>query len=157
MRKLPLIGVLVAVCICGFAQDYSTDRTTLANFLKRMYNQTAFEGVKIVEDYDAQYFISVLSLDKSRYQTSNALFRVANVKALRQASEFVNGGKITSDLVIRTTEVKEAAGAITVSEETIEKIHSVGFVQGMELLINFASADDTQMVFIYLREIGATK
>jgi hypothetical protein len=156
MKKLVLL-LLALLPLISYAQDYSSDKTTLANFLKRMYNQTAFEGVKIVEDYDAQYFISVLSLDKSRYQTPNALFRVANVKALRQASEFVNGGKITSDLVIRTTEVKDSAGAITLSEETIEKIHSVGFVQGMELLINFASADDTQMVFIYLREIGATK
>jgi hypothetical protein len=156
MKKLVLF-LLALLSLVSYAQDYSSDKTTLANFLKRMYNQTQFEGVKIVEDYDAQYFISVLSLDKSRYNTQSAMFRVANVKALRQASEFVNGGKITSDLVIRTTEVKDSASAITVSEETIEKIHSVGFVQGMELLINFASADDTQMVFIYLREIGATK
>jgi hypothetical protein len=81
------------------------------------------------------------------------MFRVANVKALRQASEFVNGGKITSDLVIRTTEVKDSTGVVTVSEETIEKIHSTGFVQGMELLINFVPADDTQMVFIYARKV----
>jgi hypothetical protein len=78
-----------------------------------MYNNTAFEGVKILKDYDAQYFISVFNLDKTRYQTPNAMFRVANVKALRQASEFVNGGKITSDLVIRTTEVKDSTTAST--------------------------------------------
>jgi len=152
MKRL-LFFLFLGISLAASAQDYSTDKTTLANFLKRMYNQTKFEGVKIVEDYDNQYFISVLSLDKSKYQTQNAMFRVANVKALRQASEFVNGGKITSDLIIRTTEVKDSTGAVTVSEETIEKIHSVGFVQGMELLINFAPADDSQMVFIYMRKI----
>jgi hypothetical protein len=67
---------------------------------------------------------------------------------------FVNGGKITSDLIIRTTEVKDSTGNISVSEETIEKIHSVGFVQGMELLINFSPANDENMtVFIFVRKI----
>jgi hypothetical protein len=149
MKYLLFLSLLFPLSI--FAQGYNEAQITLANFLKRMYNSTTFEGVKIVEDYDNQYFISVLSLDKSRYQTQNAMFRVANVKALRQASEFVNGGKITSDLVIRTTEATTSA---TVSEETIEKIHSVGFVQGMELLINFIPSDTTQMVFIYSRKIN---
>jgi len=149
-----LFFALLLLPLSVFSQDYDTDRTTLANFLKRMYNQTAFEGVKIVEDYDNSYFISVLSLDKSKYQTKNAMFRVANVKALRQASEFVNGGKITSDLVIHTTEVQDSAGNVTVSEETIEKINSVGFVQGMELLINFTSSTNENIeVFIYIRKI----
>ena len=148
-----LFFLFLSISLSTFAQDYSADKTTLANFLKRMYNQTQFEGVKIVEDYDNQYFISVLSLDKSKYKTNNAMMRVAQVKALRQASEYVNGGKITSDLVIRTTEVKDSIGSTTVSEETIEKIHSVGFVQGIELLINFVSADNSQEVFIYIRKI----
>ena len=152
--KCTLFFLLLGITLSATAQDYDTDRTTLANFLKRMYNQTAFEGVKIVEDYDNSYFISVLSLDKSKYQTKNAMFRVANVKALRQASEFVNGGKITSDLVIRTTEVQDSTGNVTVSEETIEKINSVGFVQGMELLINFTSSTNENIeVFIYIRKI----
>jgi hypothetical protein len=125
----------------------------LANFLKRMYNQTKFEGVKLVEDYDNQYLISVLSLEKSKYKTESAMFRVANVKALRQASEYVNGASIASDLVVRTTEVKDSTGVATVSEETVEKIRSSGFVRGMELLINFVSADDERMIFIYMRKI----
>jgi hypothetical protein len=149
-----LFLLLSLVSLSTLAQDYDSERTTLANFLKRMYNQTKFEGVKLVEDYDSQYLISVLSLDKTRYKTQNAMFRVANVKALRQASEFVNGGTVASDLVIRTVEVKDSTGAVTVSEETVEKIRSAGFVQGMELLINFAPADDDkQMVFIYMRKI----
>jgi hypothetical protein len=154
LKKILFASIMLIGSTSLFAQDYDTDKTTLANFLKRMYNQTQFEGVKIVDDYDNQYFISVLSLDKTRYKTRNAMFRVANVKALRQASEFVNGGKITSDLVIRTTEVKDSTGTVTVSEETIEKIHSVGFVQGMELLVNFVpSSDENAMVFIYMRKV----
>jgi SLT domain-containing protein len=118
-----------------------------------MYNQTQFEGVKIVEDYDNSYLISVLSLEKSKYKTQSAMFRVAIVKARRQASAYVNGATIASDLIVRTTEAKDSTGAVTVSEETVEKIRSSGFVQGMELLINFAPADDKRMVFIYMRKI----
>ena len=144
--------LFLGISLSTFAQDYSTEKTTLANFLKRMYNQTKFEGVKIVEDYDNQYFISVLSLDRERYKKESDMFRVAQVKALRQASEFVNGVNITSDLIIRTTETNGSPDA-EVTVETLEKIHSTGFVQGMELLINFVRADTTQMVFIYMRKI----
>jgi hypothetical protein len=32
-----------------------------------MYNSAPFEGVKVIDDYDHQYFISVLSLEKGKY------------------------------------------------------------------------------------------
>jgi len=150
MKKLLLFSILSLFCAQIFAQSYNEDRTTLANYLKRMYNNTKFEGVKIVEDYDNRYLISVLSLEKAKYQKESDMFRVAQVKALRQASEFVNGGTITSDLIIRTTE-NAAGGEVTV--ETMEKMRTVGFVQGMELLINFVPSDETQMAFIYIRKI----
>jgi len=150
MKKLLLFSILSLFSVSLFAQSYNEDRTVLANFLKRMYNNTKFEGVKIVEDYDNKYLISVLNLEKAKYQKESDMFRVAQVKALRQASEFVNGGTVTSDLIIRTTE-DSSGGEVTV--ETMEKMRTVGFVQGMELLINFEPADDSQMAFIYIRKI----
>jgi hypothetical protein len=51
MKRL-LFFMLLGISFSSFAQDYATEKTTFANFLKRMYNQTAFEGVKIVEDYN---------------------------------------------------------------------------------------------------------
>ena len=150
MKKVLLFSIISLFCVQLFAQNYNDERTTLANFLKRMYNNTKFEGVKIVEDYDNRYLISVLSLEKAQYKKESDMFRVAQVKALRQASEFVNGGVITSDLVIRTTESKDST---SVTVETMEKIRTVGFVQGMELLINFEPTDTKQMAFIYLRKI----
>ncbi|MDR1331050.1 MAG: hypothetical protein LBK07_03015 [Tannerella sp.] len=159
MRKLSFFSILLLYCVHIFAQGYNEDQTAFANFLKRMYGQTKFEGVKIVEDYDHQYFISVLSLERSLYKKQSDMFRVAQVKAMRQASEFVNGGTVSSDAVIRTTETKDPAGTKgEISVETVERIHSVGFVQGMELLISFTpAADDTQTVFIYSRKIEAAK
>jgi hypothetical protein len=158
MKKWLLSGILWLSWASIFAQGYNEEQTALANFLKRMYNQTRFEGVKIVEDYDNQYFISVLSLENGRYKKPADMFRVAQVKAMRQASEFVNGGLVTSDLLIRTTETKDSSGTkAEVSIETLEKVRTVGFVQNMELLINFTPADNTQTVFIYSRKIEKSK
>jgi hypothetical protein len=154
MKKLLFVSILTGIYFVSFAQDYSSDKASLANFLKRMYNQTKFEGVKVVEDYDNSYLISVLSLEKGSYKKESDMFRVARVKALRQAGEFVNGSTVASETVIRTTETKDSTNKVTVSVETAEKMHTAGFVQNMELLINFAPADDDkQMVFIYMRKI----
>ena len=150
MKKVLLFSIISLFCVQLFAQNYNDERITLANFLKRMYNNTKFEGVKIVEDYDNRYLISVLSLEKAQYKKESDMFRVAQVKALRQASEFVNGGTITSDVVIRTVESKEE---VNIPVETVEKMQSVGFVQSMELLVNFETSDENQMAFIYLRKI----
>ena len=150
MKKLLLISVLSLFSANIFAQSYNEDNTILANYLKRMYTNSKFEGVKIVEDYDNKYLISVVNLEKAKYQKESDMFRVAQVKALRQASEFVNGSTISADAIIRTTE-NSAGGEVTI--ETVEKIRTVGFVQGMELLINFVPSDETQMVFIYLKMI----
>ena len=153
MKRLSFLTLFIFP-ILAFSQGYNEDRTTLANFLKRMYNTTRFEGAKIVEDYDNQYLISVLSLVKGNYEKESNMFRVAQVKALRQASEFVNGSTITSEAVIRT---KESNNEVKVTVETVENMRSVGFVQGMELLANFESADNREMVFIYLRKIEVEK
>jgi len=156
MKKLNLFLALLLLSTFCFSQDFSTESTALANFLKRMYNQTAFEGVKIVEDYDNSYLISVISLEKAKYNNESTMNRVAQVKARQQASVFLNGSTISSDLVIQTTETKKTTNTETITEmvETIKE-QSVGFVQGMELMINFLSAKDPErMVFIYARKIG---
>jgi hypothetical protein len=155
MKKFLLIGFLSAFYIYSFSQDYSSDKTTLSNFLKRMYNNTAFEGVKIVEDYDNSYLISVVSLEQSKYNNESTMSRVAQIKARQQASVFLNGSSISSDLLIQVSETKKTTGTESVVK-TIESIreHSVGFVQGMELMINFLSAKDPErMVFIYASRI----
>ena len=68
------------------AQSYDAERTTLMNFLIRMYNNTPFEGVRIIEDYEEAYLLSVLTLEKSKYPNESTMNRVASVKAMSQAS-----------------------------------------------------------------------
>jgi 6-pyruvoyl-tetrahydropterin synthase len=154
MKKIFLFLTLT-ITLSATAQSYNDDKTAFTNFLKRMYTVTPFEGVKIVDDYDHQYLISVISLDKAKYTTESIMFRVAQVKAQSQASSFLNGSTISMDMVIRTAETKDStqnSKTITESVETIRE-NSTGFTQGMELLTNFDNSDNLRKVFIYCREI----
>ncbi len=148
----------ILVSLKSHSQSFNTDKTSLANFVKRMYNSSTFEGVKVVDDYDHKYFISVLSLEKAKYTSESTMNRVAQVKAQSQANTFFNGSNITSDLVIRTTEKsgKDGNGTITETIETIKE-NASGFTQGLELLSTFDNTDGKRMVFIFYRELASKK
>ena len=143
------------ISISAKAQSFNEDEATLSNFIKRMYTTTPFEGVKIVYDYDHQYLVSVISLEKAKYTSESIMNRVAQVKAQSQASTFLNGATISMDMVITTKETKDSSNNVKTIVETVEQIkqNSVGFSQGLELLTNFDNADSLRMVFIYIREL----
>ena len=137
------------------SQSFNEDKTAFSNFIKRMYLSSPFEGVKIVDDYDHQYLVSVISLEKAKYTSESTMNRVAQVKAQSQASTFLNGATISMDMIITTKETKDSTNNVTTIVETVEQIkqNSVGFSQGLELLINFDSSDNLSMVFVYIREL----
>ena len=137
------------------AQSINEEKVSLSNFVKRMYFSKPFEGVKIIEDYDHQYLLSVISLDKAKYTNESIMNRVAQVKAQSQASTFLNGATISMDMVITTKESKDTMNNSKFITETVEQIkqNSVGFSQGLELLTNFENSDNLKMVFIYSREL----
>ena len=150
VKKLFIVITICAVSISTMAQGYNTEKTDLTNFLVRMYENAPFEGVRAVDDYEQQYLISVLTLEKAKYTNESVMFRVAGVKAMSQASRFFNGSSITSDLIIRTTEKSDGIGDTEMIETINEK--SVGFVKSLELLTNF-DIENGRMVFIYFTPI----
>ena len=154
MKKIFLFLTLT-ITLSANAQSFNDEKVSLTNFLKRMYTAKPFEGVKIVDDYDHQYLISVISLEKAKYTSESTMNRVAQVKAQSQASTFLNGATISMDMVITTKETKDSTNNVKTIVETVEQIkqNSVGFSQGLELLTNFDNADSKRMVFIYFREI----
>jgi hypothetical protein len=153
MKKLFII-LIIALSSNSYSQSINDDKTSVTNFIKRMYNSTPFEGVKVIDDYDHQYFISVLSLEKGKYPNEAMMNRVAQVKGQSQANIFFNGSTISSDLVIKTTENK-STDKTSSAVETIESIkeNAMGFVKSMELLTNFDNPDGKRMVFIFYKEI----
>ena len=150
--KIKVTIFLLFIAISSYSQSINDDKTSVTNFIKRMYNSAPFEGVKVIDDYDHQYFISVLSLEKGKYPNESMMNRVAQVKGQSQANIFFNGSTISSDLVIKTTENKSTDKPST-AVETIESIkeNAMGFVKSMELLTNFDNPDAKRMVFIFYK------
>jgi hypothetical protein len=155
MKNNLTIIFLFFIALSSYSQSINDDKTSLTNFIKRMYNSAPFEGVKVIDDYDHQYFISVLSLEKAKYTSEAMMNRVAQVKGQSQANIFFNGSTISSDLVIKTTESKSTDKPATSAVETIESIkeNAMGFVKSMELLTNFDNPDGKRMVFIFYKEM----
>ena len=155
MKNNLTIIFLLFIAFSSYSQSINEDKTALTNFIKRMYNAAPFEGVKVIDDYDHQYFISVLSLEKAKYTNEAMMNRVAQVKGQSQANIFFNGSTISSDLVIKTTENKSTDKPATSAVETIESIkeNAMGFVKSMELLTNFDNPDGKRMVFIFYKEM----
>lgn len=133
---LALLVAMIATIHDTYAQGFNGDKVAFINFVSRMYENSPFEGVKIVEDYDDAYLISVVSLPASNYPSESTMTRVAEVKARAQASRFINGADITLDMIITTKE----DGKGNSSTEIIEKIHegSFGHVEALELLTIFS-------------------
>lgn len=149
MRRVCNLLFFVVLALPCLAQGYNTERTSFTRFLVRMYNNAPFEGVRIVQDYDSTYLMSVLSLDPAKYGgNESTMNRVASVKAMSQANRFFNSSSITDDLIIRTTEDSVTGHSTTEIIESIRE-HSMGYVQALEQLTNFRGANGRQ-VFIFL-------
>lgn len=154
--KYLFITSLSMLYICSYSQGFNDDKTSLINFIKRMQNNSPFEGVKVIEDYDNKYLISVLSLDKAKYTSNSIMIRVAQTKAQSQANTFFNGSQINTNFIIKTTEQKQDSTKTKTTIETIEiiKENSAGFVNGLELLTNYEIEDGKRILFIYSRKMN---
>ena len=132
------------------AQSFNADKTALTNFLIRMYKHATFD-IKVVEDYDNHYLVSVVILDPAKYGGSErTMLRVASVKAMSQASRYFNGSSITADLLITTKEDAEGNANTEILEKIKEK--SIGYVNQLEHLSNFTN-DEGKQVFLYAKQI----
>lgn len=149
-----LIIIFIFLVNTSYSQGFNNDKVELSNFLKRMYTASPFEDVKLMEDYDNKYLISVLSLEKAKYQSASIMNRVAQVKAQSQTSRFFNGSTVSEDFIIRTTETTQSNNTTSVTETfQMIKENSIGFVNGLELLTNFEIEEGKKMLFIYIKQL----
>ena len=154
MRKILIDIFFLFVALGANAQGYNSDKVAFTNFLVRMYNDAPFEGVRVVDDYDRAYLLSVLALDKEKYKTDAIINRVASVKAMAQASRYFNDSNITQDLIIHTSEKADGSNDTEIIENIRE--NSVGYVKQLEQLTNFTREDGLQ-VFIFIKELEGLK
>lgn len=159
MLKLLFQTIILLLTLNVSAQSFNDEKIVFSNFVKRMYSSTPFEGVKIMDDYEHQYLVSIVSLDKSKYANESTMHRVSQVKAQSQANTFLNGASISMEMIITTKEIKDSTNNKKTIIDTVEKIkqNSIGFTQGLELLTNFDSTGNLRMVYVYVRELKSKK
>ena len=155
LKNISLLTLIFFLITGLSAQDFGGSKVGLANFARRMFNAQAFDGIKILQTEEGiPYMISVVSIKKDPSRSESVQSRIASVKSKAFASQYVNGSYISSEVIIVSKEEKSKDIVITKTElqETLKET-SMGFAEGMELLINFESNDGKQVVYIYYKEI----
>ncbi|MBR5039326.1 MAG: hypothetical protein IKX65_11485 [Prevotella sp.] len=150
LHKISLV-LLLFNAVCGYSQSYDQERIQLSNFIERMYRNAPFDGCRIVDDYDNSYLLSVVTLDRSKYKTTQIMNRVADVKSQRNAGEFFNGTQSYTEMTIKTPKGEEHESDMTEVYELI-KVHSIGYVKQMQLLTSFEYEAGMQ-VFVYYKKV----
>lgn len=149
------IAALLLMCAVGVqGQSFNSENSALAKFVQRMYSNTPFQGVKLLEDYDNKYLLSVIILDPAKYgNNESTMNRIAGVKAMSEASRFFNGSQITTDLIITTRE----DGNKNTTTEMLEKINeqSIGYIKTLSQLTNFTDSSNNR-VFVFYKLIENT-
>lgn len=153
MKRQLLLLLFALISFFSFAQGYNQQKISLTKFLVRMYENAPFEGVKVVDDYDHRYLLSVLTLSKEKYPSESAMNRIASVKAMSQASRYFNGSYTASDLIIRTSEKQGASDTEII--ETIKE-HAAGYVKSLEYLTSFDNSSGCK-VFMFLKQMDDDK
>lgn len=152
MKRLLILFTFLFVALSASTQGFNNDKTELSMFAERMYRNAPFEGVKVMQDYDNEYILSVVVLPVTNYNSESDMNRVAMVKAQRQVSTFFNGSTITSDLVITTSENPVDESVTTILTEIIRE-RFIGYVRQLELLTTFTMEQGTKKVFVFYKKL----
>jgi hypothetical protein len=83
---MKIIFILIAMLnVCSsFGQSFNDEKTSMINYIKRMYNSSPFEGARLIEGNEGSYYIAAISLLNN---TSSA--EINNTLAVKKAQEAV--------------------------------------------------------------------
>jgi hypothetical protein len=159
MRKLSLIILSCLIFYSAKSQSFNQEKTSLTNFIIRMYKSEPFTGVKVFLDYDNKYLVSIVKLNSSTYNNENTMNRVAEVKAKAQVNQFMNGSYISLESIVTTTATTSKKNSNTITEVSeVIKESSVGYVDNLEHVSTFSDEKEADYkVFVYLRELEKIK
>ena len=158
-----MIKRVIAIILFGLTtgtligQTFSPEVVSLGNFVRRMFEASPFEGVKVIEDYNNTYLISVVMLERSKYNNEIVMNKVATAKARSNVGKFLNGTQITTDFIVQTEERKSDTIRTEVITYDIIREKSAGMVDALETLVNFNTNEDKYFVFILFKEYNNLK
>ena len=149
MKKL-FIFLIFVVCWHAniIAQSYNPELTDLGMYIQRMYENSPFEGARIVETIDDYYLVTVVAEMPS--DNEYAMNRKAEVKGLSYANTFLNGAHISQSSVMHSK--KDSRGYTYEEIEDFIESRSMGHVQTMQLLVTFIT-DQEKKVFVYCKQL----
>ena len=152
MKKKQYLILLLAVIIGSncMGQSFNSDKVAFTHYLVRMYKAAPFDGIRVVEDYNDLYLVSVVLLSKDNYKSVSDMNRVAAVKSSAHVTRYLNGSTISDELIIRTKEDVSGENVTEITELIRE--NSYGYSKAMEQLTNFEDSSGNQ-VFIYSTKI----
>ena len=121
----------------------------LSKFVKNNYLKEPFDGSRIVASPNNNFFISVISLDPTKYTNPSLMDKVAQIKSNQQANAIFNGSTISSDIIIST---EQNGKGITTSSLEVIREQTMGFVKGLIALMKFDH--NGKKVFVYYQAIN---
>ncbi|NBY09695.1 MAG: hypothetical protein EBQ77_01630, partial [Sphingobacteriia bacterium] len=107
--------------------------TTLDEFITGVLKKKLVDGAKIISAPGNKYIIASISLENSKYTSSEMRDKAAFMKAKQFVNTLINGSTITSEQIIRTDE-SDSRTELTSTEVVKEK--AMGFIQGLEQLFS---------------------
>jgi hypothetical protein len=119
--------------------------TTLSHFMTDLLKKKNVDGSKIISAPNNKFVVVSISLENSKYVSTEMRDKTAFMKAKQMINSTLNGSTITSDQIIRTDETDSRT---EIKNTEIVKEHSMGFIQGLELLFsNELTSNKTTYVY----------
>ena len=151
MKRIVLAFLFVALSLNLYSREFYSNQEALVGFVKSLYEHTPFDGVRIIQDGDTNYLISVVVYQVGGNE--DVVKRAAALQARANANRFMKDAAITSETIINTTEgsVKDNEKAKVELMEVVKKAPE-GWAVWMDLLTSFDVLEDNQRVFVYIKE-----
>jgi len=152
LKYLVLKSVLIFFALSNLSYSQTNcenvKNNELISFLEKEYYENPLEGAKIIILNQCKFLISA-GLAPTTSNKLQFMSRIAKTKAQRGVSEFLGGSTITSENILETKEVV-TENDIKYFQSFYDKIktESVSFVNGMETLTAFKSADGLNYIYI---------
>lgn len=148
MKKITLIVVAIVMAIVALAQEYNQNLLVLGQYVKRMYLEEPFTGVRVIEDADNCYLVSIVVDPAGR--SDAATLRKVQVKGLSYANEFLNGTFVDQKTIIHTK--GNSRGYSNEEIEDFIEARSMGYVQSMQTISTFTD-DSNAKVYVYCKQM----
>lgn len=155
MNKIFYFLTLLFFSSTVFSQDLGGVKVSIANFIRRVYTNQPFSGVKILQsDPEINYLISVVEMTYDPNKSENSQNQIATIKARASVSQYFNNSYVSAQTMV-LSDTNFSAQSASTSPRVIEIIKetSSGYAMGLELLSKFRPPDSPQMVYIFFREI----